>query len=83
MKASLARVGEHRAVALVSLRSTLDGFATIGQMRWAAWMRKQGLEESLPTDFESLLEGVCSFADPVLTTESPSGKWDPMSRTWF
>ena len=82
-KASVARVGEYRAVTLVSLRSTLEGFATIGQIRWAAWVRKKGLGESLPTDFESILEGVFSFADPVLTAESPSGKWDPMSRTWF
>ncbi|MHB8318963.1 MAG: nucleotidyl transferase AbiEii/AbiGii toxin family protein [Acidimicrobiales bacterium] len=45
---SVRHVARHRQVELVPLARVLDGYGAIGQARWAAWRRKQQLEDRLP-----------------------------------
>jgi hypothetical protein len=46
--ASVRDVAKHRQVELASLVRVLDGYGDIGQQRWAAWRRKQRLDDRLP-----------------------------------
>jgi hypothetical protein len=64
------------------LASALVGYAELGQARWSAWLRKQRLETTIPTEFAVVLDCVVSFADPVITDQLDLGAWDPEQRLW-
>lgn len=82
-RASLDRVAQYRKVALTPLFSVLNGYSELGQARWSAWLKKQRLETTLPTEFSSVLDYVISFADPIITNQSENrGTWDPEQRRW-
>lgn len=76
------RVAEHRDITVRPLREALDGYAELGQAKWAAWRRKQGLEHLLPEPFDQVLTAVCAFADPVTRPNAPGGHWQPGPRQW-
>ncbi len=64
---ALRRVAEHRAVDLgpfEPIRGSLHGHA---QPKWAAWLRKQGLTEAVPSALDDVLEALESAADPLLS----------------
>jgi hypothetical protein len=42
---ALRAVAAFRSTRLSSLRAALDGFETLGQTRWAAWVRRQRLQQ--------------------------------------
>jgi len=82
-RASLDRVSQYRKLTLAPLASVLDGYAEIAQSRWAAWLRKQRLEATIPIEFSSVLENVISFADPIIIDEADGSRtWEPMHRRW-
>ncbi|MGH3736002.1 MAG: nucleotidyl transferase AbiEii/AbiGii toxin family protein [Micromonosporaceae bacterium] len=81
LHASAVRVADHREVALTPLAGVLQGFAAIGQLRWAAWRRKQAADQ-VPEAFADTLFAVTAFADPVFTGLTPGGAWDPGVRRW-
>jgi hypothetical protein len=54
---------------LAPLRSVFAGYAELAQQRWLAWLRKNRLESSTPTDFSAVLDLVQVFADPVIVAE--------------
>jgi hypothetical protein len=80
---SLFRVAQYRRVSLAPLATVLAGFASVGQARWIAWVRKQRLEGTIPESFDQVLKTVFEFADPVLSGEVTSGQWDPVTQTWL
>lgn len=82
LRASLLRVAEHRAIALSSLKSSLAGYEEIAQARWAAWVKKQRLESTIPTQFSLVLDYVTEFADPVIEGAVATRIWDPIRRRW-
>lgn len=82
LRASLLRVAEHRAITLSSLKSSLAGYEEIAQARWAAWVKKQRLESTIPTQFSLVLEYVTEFADPVIEGAVATRSWDPTRRRW-
>lgn len=55
---STRRVAEHRHVQLVPLVEVLAGYAEIAQERWAAWRRRQRLEDRLPEEFDDVVAAV-------------------------
>jgi predicted nucleotidyltransferase component of viral defense system len=55
---SARRVSEHRQVQLVPLSGVLSGYGQIGQQRWAAWRRRQRLEDRLPEEFDDVVAAV-------------------------
>lgn len=63
---SIKRVAAFRQVELSPLSETLKGFADLAQSRWAAWRRKQRLNDT-PESFADLLDDVIAFSDPHLS----------------
>lgn len=83
LKSSMQRVAQFRNVELTPLRTALDGYAAIAQLRWRAWLRKQRLESTIPTDFSIVLERVVSFADPLMVGDTAPGSWNPPQGKWI
>lgn len=82
LERSLHRVAEHRDVDMVPLSAVLDGYAEIGQVRWAAWVRKLRLGDRLPSRFAEVLDAVDMFAAPALQARTSRLVWQPGSRSW-
>ena len=83
VRQALQAVAYYRHVELASLDDALDGYAEIGQPRWASWRRKLQLTETLPERFEHALESLKDFADPIITgTSTDPATWDPIRRVW-
>ncbi len=79
---SLRQVARHRRVELVPLVRVLDGYGEIGQARWAAWRRRQQLEDRLPDQFAEVVSAVVTFADPAMTGAVKEMSWDPSAGLW-
>ena len=79
---STRRVAEHRRVQIVPLVEALAGYAEIAQDRWAAWRRRQKLEDRLPERFEDVLAVVVGFADPAIMGTAEGRTWDPIAGAW-
>jgi hypothetical protein len=82
LQRALAEVAAYRRVELSPLANTLDGYATLGQARWAAWRRRQHLDDRLPTSFADVLVDVVAFADPAINAAAGSQEWEPQARRW-
>ena len=83
VRQALRTVADHRRVELASLDEALDGYAEIGQPRWAAWRSKLQLTETVPLDFGEALDSLQRFADPVLTgSVADTADWAPAQRAW-
>jgi Nucleotidyl transferase AbiEii toxin, Type IV TA system len=84
VRQALRTVAGHRQVELANLDDALDGYAEIGQPRWASWRRKLQLTETLPDDFDRALESLKAFANPVITGSADDrATWDPGQRIWI
>lgn len=83
LRASIRAVAEHRGAAMEPLRSSLDGYAEIGQVDWLKWRARNRLEGSLPASFAEVVEAVQEFIDPVLGAElDDSATWEPGATAW-
>jgi hypothetical protein len=82
LQRALAGVAAYRRVELSPLANALDRYAALGQARWAAWRRKQHLDDRLPSSFADVLEDVVAFADPAINAAAESQEWDPHARRW-
>ena len=81
---ALQVVANYRHVELLGLDDALDGYAEIGQLRWATWRRKLQLTDSLPANFGDALGALQTFAEPILSgSVDDSASWDPGRRAWF
>src|SRR6185312_16392757 len=58
LRESLARVASYRKLALAPLASVLAEYSELAQTRWAAWLRKQRLESTIPSEFSVVLNYV-------------------------
>jgi predicted nucleotidyltransferase component of viral defense system len=83
LKSSMQRVAQFRNTQLAPLRTALNGYAPIAQTRWRAWLRKQRLDSTIPTDFSIVLEQVVSFADPLIVGSAAHGDWNPGQKKWI
>lgn len=83
LKSSMQHVAQFRNAELALLRTALSGYAAIAQTRWRAWLRKQQLDNSIPTDFSIVLERVVSFADPLIVQREAQGDWHPIQGKWI
>jgi hypothetical protein len=82
-RASLDRVAQYRKLTLVPLASVLVGYSELAQARWGAWLRKQRLESTIPTDFSAVLDYVVEFSDPIIGRQiTDRGNWHPQQRQW-
>lgn len=83
LHSSMQRVAQFRNVALTPLRTALAGYAEIAQPRWVAWLRKQRLENSIPTEFSIVLQSAVSFADWMVERGGAPSTWDPAEGKWI
>ncbi len=79
---SIRDVGRHRQVQVLPLAQVLDGYGEIGQQRWAAWRRRQRLEDRLPESFSEVVAAVIDFADPAISGDAKGRMWDPANGAW-
>ena len=82
LTASVRQVARHRQVELVPLARALDGYGEIGQARWAAWRRKQQLEDRVPDQFAEVVSAVVAFADPAVSGNVRGLSWEPSAGSW-
>ena len=83
LHSSMQRVAQFRNVALILLRTALVGYADIAQSRWVVWLRKQRLNNSIPTGFSIVLQSAVSFADWMIERRGASNTWDPAEGKWI
>ncbi len=79
---SVRDVAQHRGVELAPLATVIDGYGDIGQQRWAAWRRKQQVEDRVPEAFADIVAAFIAFADPAISANALGRRWNPVSRTW-
>ena len=78
-----ARVYEAAQQRLPEAPPTRDGATLSWRRRWGAWLRKQRLESTIPTEFSAELDYVVEFADPIIGRQiSDGGNWHPRQRQW-
>lgn len=59
---------DSRSMRTVQLRATADvvtGYGAVGQAKWAAWRRKEGLQEVSEPDLDEQLSRVAQIVDPL------------------
>jgi hypothetical protein len=79
---ALHTVATHRRVRVEPLAELLADYPTLVQRKWAAWVRKQQLDDRLPEDFADVLAAVTAFADPALMDSVKGKTWDAAERIW-
>jgi hypothetical protein len=83
IRQALQTVADYRDVELANLDDTLEGYAAIGQARWAAWRSRIQLTDVTPEDFSDALESLREFANPILNNVvTDEVVWDPSQRQW-
>lgn len=80
--AAVLDVARHRQIELAPFVDALDGYGEVGQQRWAAWRRKQQVQARTPEAFADVVSAFIRFADPAISGEARSRRWDPRSRSW-
>jgi hypothetical protein len=82
LRGSIGTVSEGRSAVLLPLAEAFIGYSAIAQTRWAAWVRKQGLEERISLDFETVLNWIIGFVDPILGSDVQSRLWIADCGSW-
>lgn len=75
-------VSEHRGVPLVPLPQVLDGYGDIGQAKWAAWRKKQLLDDRTPEQFSDLIAEFVEFAESAVGGDAAGRRWNPQTSSW-
>jgi hypothetical protein len=81
LQGAVERVARYRQAQLSPLSLALEGYAEIGQTKWAGWRRRNGYDH-LPETFAEVLNGVVAFADPALAGGLVEQEWAPTARQW-
>ena len=82
LRAAVAATAAFRQSELQSLRTRLSRLGDARQAAWTALLARSGLSDSLPASYAEAIDGVASFADPILTGEVEVGSWDPVHLMW-
>ncbi|WP_051415690.1 nucleotidyl transferase AbiEii/AbiGii toxin family protein [Nocardiopsis sp. CNT312] len=64
---SARAVARYRKVELVPISPVVEGYGAIGQTKWAAWRRKEGLEDISEADLDDQMAKVAEVIDPVFS----------------
>lgn len=65
---SARAVARYRGVTLEPVAPYLSGYGEVGQTKWAAWRRKEGLEDTTQEKLSAQVALVASYLDPVFTS---------------
>jgi len=58
-------VGAYRGVELIPIGPVVDGYGAVGQAKWAAWRRKEGLTAACDENLDDQMARVAAILDPV------------------
>nr|WP_306237871.1 nucleotidyl transferase AbiEii/AbiGii toxin family protein [Ornithinimicrobium sp. HY1745] len=72
LRRSAEAVARHRQVTLEPVSRHLQGYGDIGQVKWAAWRRKQGLESASAELLDDQVGLVAAILDPIFNSAQPS-----------
>ena len=62
---SARAVARYRRVTLRPVAASVAGYGAIAQAKWAAWRRKEGLEDMCESDLDDQMCEVIAILDPV------------------
>lgn len=62
-------VADYRNVELQPIGPVVEGYGSIGQAKWAAWRRKQGLAGVCEANLDDQMLRVAAILDPVFTAQ--------------
>lgn len=65
-------VAQYRQVTLEPISQHLEGYGAVGQVKWAAWRRRQRLEAVSEALLDDQVALVAALLDPIFATEHPS-----------
>lgn len=82
LAAAIAATADHRQVGLEPLEESLASLAHLRQSAWAAFLKRAGLADEVPSDFAGAISDVIAFADPLLSGKVTDGDWDHVRRRW-
>jgi hypothetical protein len=83
IRQALQAVADYRDIELANLDDALEGYAAIGQARWAAWRSRIQLTDVTPEDFGGALEALREFANPIINNVvTDEVFWDSGQRQW-
>ncbi len=68
---SAQAVARYRGVTLEPIAPYVVGYGQVGQAKWAAWRRKERLEEVCEAELDEQMVLVASYLDPVFSRETP------------
>lgn len=74
-------VAKYRGMELQPIGESVDGYGIVGQAKWAAWRRKEGVEGISEADLEEQMARVASVLDPVFDSELSPWAPDAVSAT--
>jgi hypothetical protein len=78
---AVTAIARHRNARLIPLTHALDGYAEIGQAKWAAWRRKT-TSLAFPEHFDEVVTAVIAFGEPVLAGTVKGQTWTPEAKLW-
>ena len=81
---ALTIVAGHRWAVLAPLADVLAGYADVTgvQAKWAAWRRKQQLDNRLLEAFADVLKQVFTFTDPAITSAAGNAQSHRQNLAW-
>lgn len=83
LSTAIYKVAAHRQEEVTSLSDALDGFATVAQARWSAWVRRQRMQDRPPLELSELLDSVLVFTDPLVASDADDRRWDLDVKAWL
>ncbi len=69
LRKSAKAIAQYRGVHLEPVETHLKGYAAIGQSKWAAWRRKERLEEISEANLDDQIALVANYLDPVFRSD--------------
>jgi len=61
-------VARYRQVVLRPVAPSVEGYADVGQVKWAAWRRKEGVEDMSEENLDDQMAKVIAILDPVFAS---------------
>lgn len=72
LRRSAEAVAQYRKVTLEPVSGHLEGYGDVGQVKWVAWRRKQGLESVSAELLDDQVALVAEILDPIFSSGQPA-----------
>lgn len=79
---AITATAAHRETTLRPVREATAGLGTRRQADWQRYLTRAALADNLPSDYQTAIERIAAFADPILTRSVASGRWSHAEGRW-